>query len=111
MFAKEGLSEADTLKHGLTIKSENENYMNRLRRAVIFNKDCVADALDCASIETPGEKIMRKIGSGGSGTTYQVDSVGLGVDLALKIVKEQFFNPQEARILAKLDHPNIVRVY
>jgi eukaryotic-like serine/threonine-protein kinase len=64
-------------------------------------------------------KILDKIGSGGMGTVFLCEHLGLRKKVAVKVlppdqagdegVRERFF--REARAAAALDHPNIVRVH
>ena len=64
-------------------------------------------------------RILRCVGSGAMGTVYEVEHVRLGVRYALKAFsfegadaefrKKRFL--AEGRILARLSHPRIVRVY
>lgn len=64
-------------------------------------------------------KVVRSLGSGSAGTVYEVEDVRSGSKLALKafsphqgdlsLLKKKFI--AEARILATLDAPNIVKVY
>ena len=64
-------------------------------------------------------RIVRPLGKGGMGTVYEVVHVKLGVHYALKtftldhghvkLLKERFL--AEGRILARLRHPNLVRVF
>jgi len=63
--------------------------------------------------------IVRKLGQGGMGAVYEVVHLKLGVHYALKtfvldhghikLLKERFL--AEGRILARLRHPNLVRVF
>jgi serine/threonine protein kinase len=64
-------------------------------------------------------KILDRIGSGGMGTVFLCEHLGLRKQVAVKVlppdqagdeaVRERFF--REARAAAALDHPNIVRVH
>ena len=64
-------------------------------------------------------KVLRSLGNGSAGTVYEVEDVRSGNKLALKafsphqgdlsLLKKKFI--AEARILATLDAPNIVKVY
>ncbi|KAA0254887.1 serine/threonine protein kinase [Acidobacteria bacterium ACD] len=64
-------------------------------------------------------RILRLIGSGGMGTVYEATDVFLRRSVALKVLSpisesfqdalERFF--REARAVARLQHPNIVRIY
>ena len=63
--------------------------------------------------------VVRKLGQGGMGAVYEVVHLKLGVHYALKtfvldhghvkLLKERFL--AEGRILARLRHPNLVRVF
>jgi len=64
-------------------------------------------------------KIIRRLGQGGMGSVYEVEHTRLGVRRAIKVfvtdsdyaefLKKRFL--VEGRILADLEHPNIVKVY
>ena len=64
-------------------------------------------------------KIVRLLGRGGMADVYEVEDTDLGVRYALKLftyartekeaVRARFFS--EGRLLAKLNHPRLVRVY
>lgn len=64
-------------------------------------------------------RIVKLIGSGGMGAVYQAQQPRLGRDVALKILPPEMaatagFNDRfarEARVLAQLDHPNVVDVH
>ncbi len=64
-------------------------------------------------------QIVRRIGSGGMGLVYEGTDVNLGRKVAIKHLREDLAgNPQEkarflseARLVASLDHPNILRIY
>ena len=64
-------------------------------------------------------KVVRPLGQGAAGTVYEVERVDGGSIYALKVftpskgdlllLKKKFL--AEAKVLTKLDHPNIVKVY
>ncbi len=63
--------------------------------------------------------ILESLGEGGMGQVYRAEHVVLGIDVAVKVMYTsgspnelagQRFR-REARLLASLDHPNIVRIY
>jgi serine/threonine-protein kinase len=62
-------------------------------------------------------RLLRKIGSGGFGAVYLARQISLDRDVALKVLSKQMAAKpdflqrfyREARTMAKLDHPNIVR--
>lgn len=66
-----------------------------------------------------GYRIVRQLGSGGMGTVYEAEHAGLGVRYALKAFTRERGDVEslrrrflaEAKTLARLMHPNIVRVY
>ena len=70
-------------------------------------------------IEIPGYRVIRPLGEGGMGTVYLAEDVALGRRVAIKMVsqsvardsdiRERFL--REARLLATIEHPNVVRVY
>ena len=59
-------------------------------------------------------KILKTIGSGGFGTVYLADHTWIDKKVALKVPHKQSEDfgelLREARLLAALDHPNIVRI-
>ena len=59
-------------------------------------------------------KILKTIGSGGVGTVYLADDTWINKKVALKVPHKQGVDfgelLREARLLAALDHPNIVRI-
>ena len=70
--------------------------------------------------ETIGSyRIVRRIGVGGMGEVYEVEHLALGVRYALKtfvlesgdagFLRERFM--AEGRALARIDHPNVARVF
>lgn len=70
-------------------------------------------------MEIPGYEIKRKIGQGGMATAYLAEQQSLGRQVVLKILDtaaresaetvERFLN--EGRIIAALNHPNIITIY
>lgn len=64
-------------------------------------------------------KVIRQLGQGGMGNVYEVEHVELGTHYALKafacdyeeadMLRSKFLD--EGRSLARLDHPNVVRVF
>src|SRR2546421_4497783 len=69
--------------------------------------------------EIPGYKIEAEVGAGGMGVVYRARHLALERTVALKIISPKFANDkefvtsfsQEAKIVARLSHPNIVSVY
>ena len=72
-----------------------------------------------SAIVIPGYQIKHELGRGGMATVYQAVQESLNRDIALKVMnaslvsdedfKKRFDN--EGKIIAKLEHPNIVTVY
>ena len=64
-------------------------------------------------------KILRKIGQGGMGTVYEAVQLSLDRKVALKVLDVTFCRDplflrqfeQEAKLIARLHHPNIVDIY
>lgn len=62
--------------------------------------------------------LVRELGEGGGGTVYEATHAGLGIRVAVKVLRSADTDTQglarlraEARMLAHLNHPNLVRVY
>jgi serine/threonine-protein kinase len=71
-------------------------------------------------ITTLGDyRLLKKLGQGGMGTVYKAHQVSLDRDVAIKVLaKELAAQPafvqrfiREARVMAKLDHANILRCF
>jgi serine/threonine-protein kinase len=64
-------------------------------------------------------KLIKKLGSGGMGKVYKGHQISLDRDAAIKVMAKHLArNPafverfyREARLMARLDHPNIIRSY
>ena len=64
-------------------------------------------------------KILDKLGAGGMGEVYLAEDTTLGRQVAIKVLLPEVANDperisrfeREARLLASLNHPNIVHVY
>jgi eukaryotic-like serine/threonine-protein kinase len=64
-------------------------------------------------------KILSLLGEGGMGTAYLAEHVKLGRKVAIKSLHAQFVNSEqirarfihEAKVMAELQHPNIVNLY
>ena len=75
--------------------------------------------IECLRDRFPGLRIERVIGSGGMGAVYRAVQVELDRPVAVKILPQHLSGDprfverfrREAKALAKLDHPNIVRVF
>jgi serine/threonine-protein kinase len=73
---------------------------------------------DTGQIELPGYDFLEKIGSGASGVVYRARQQALGRLVAIKVMslaaadaKHLARQRQEADILARLHHPNVVHIY
>lgn len=70
-------------------------------------------------VSIPGYRIVRRIGDGGMATVYLAVQTGLDRSVALKVLKLRDDPDQEsiarfeneARTIARLDHPHIVRIF
>jgi eukaryotic-like serine/threonine-protein kinase len=64
-------------------------------------------------------RILRTVGSGGIGTVYAAEHLGLGVQVAVKVLRgaaavdaaEVARLRREARVQVALEHPNVVRTF
>jgi serine/threonine protein kinase len=64
-------------------------------------------------------KVLARVGGGGIGVVYRAEQLHTGAEVAIKVLHAQFVTEasflerfrREARAAAKLNHPNIVRVY
>jgi serine/threonine protein kinase len=69
--------------------------------------------------EIPGYAIIGIIGRGGIGEVYLAKDVSLGRQVAIKFISKKLLNEpnahtrflREARIMATVEHPNVVRIY
>ena len=105
--------QADELKDLLPLLVEMEDYGRERRR-----KDSRADDTP-PSLPDSDYTLHRKIGSGGMGTVWEAIQKSLNRKVAVKVLtpprrrkeawRERF--TREARIVAQLHHPNIVKVY
>lgn len=91
-------------------------------------EDCAADTRRDHAVSGGGEfpdlsgsdyRLIRKIGAGGMGEVFEATQISLDRKVAVKLLspsltsdtaqREQFEN--EARVIAMLHHPNIVKIY
>jgi serine/threonine-protein kinase len=76
-----------------------------------------ATALDVATLGP--YRVGRLLGEGGMANVYRGEDIGLGRQVALKVIKDEYANDadfvvrflNEARAVAKVSHPNVVTVY
>jgi serine/threonine-protein kinase len=87
----------------------------------------VAGAAPPAAKTAPKEKVntlgdfrlLKKLGEGGMGSVYKAHQISLDREVAVKVLSKQLAsNPsfverfqREARLMARLDHPNILRCF
>lgn len=82
-------------------------------------KDGAKPAKKKKTVQLGDFKLLKKLGQGGMGEVYLANQVSLDRQVALKILsKEMAKKPgfverfvREARAMAKIDHPNAVKVY
>jgi len=69
--------------------------------------------------EIAGYRVIGALGEGGMGTVYLAEDLALGRRVAIKLILQAVARDpairarflREARLLATIDHPNVVRVY
>ena len=91
------------------------SYRNLLSHGL--DKDSVSEeSLDFPDLK--GFQIERKLGQGGMGSVYLAVDTALNRHVALKVFDTKNFDPaalerfqQESQMMAKVDHPNVVRIY
>lgn len=79
----------------------------------------MSTAVAGASFDIPGYRLVRQIGQGGMATVYLAIQVSLGRPVAVKVLAAEHTPndeaatrfEQEARTIARLDHPHIVNIY
>jgi serine/threonine protein kinase/tetratricopeptide (TPR) repeat protein len=70
-------------------------------------------------LDIPGYRVLRPLGQGGMGSVYLAEDDALGRRVAIKVVSHAVAKDpairarflREARLLATIEHPNVVRVY
>lgn len=83
------------------------------------SKDAAKPAKKKKTVQLGDFKLLKKLGQGGMGEVYLANQVSLDRQVALKILsKEMAKKPgfverfvREAHAMAKIDHPNAVKVY
>lgn len=93
-----------------------------LQRADDTCPHCSTQALPAAASSfpaIPGYRILRRLGEGGMGQVFLAEDVQLGRRVAIKLISERVSSDaamssrflREARLLATIEHPHVVRVY
>ncbi|RJQ15562.1 serine/threonine-protein kinase [Candidatus Woesearchaeota archaeon] len=93
---------------------QNDTFYGNLLIALEYAKASDLEELkDCARYSSPGEQLVKRLGSGASGSTFLINSESFGKEMALKVFKPYpyFYSESELKILSDLQHPNIVRVW
>lgn len=83
-----------------------------------FTSGSDADDLPLPDLSSSGFRLLKKIGSGGMGVVYEALQLGLGRRVAVKLLRPELLADSEikelfrleARILARFNHPGIVRI-
>lgn len=78
-----------------------------------------APKLKVGSIILDKYRLEERIGEGGMGEVWRVENIPLEKEVALKLIKPEFARnkngwlrfEREARLMAKIQHPNVVNVY
>ena len=88
-----------------------------------LNKKCIREEFSAIDLQIPEfigrYKILDYIGCGGMGKVYLAHHPDLGLAVALKMLRQEYSNDaascsrfmRSAKISAKLNHPNVVRIY
>jgi len=93
--------------------------LNQSRRTRPLVDSAPADPVDDRSPHVPGYDVLGVLGEGGMGVVYKARQQALGRVVALKMIRPEVEGDTEllarfqgeAAAVARLDHPNIVRVY
>lgn len=83
-----------------------------------FSSAKAGDDLPLPDLTPSGYRLLKKIGAGGMGIVYEALQIDLGRHVAVKLIRPELLtDPEiqklfqvEARILARFDHPGIVRI-
>jgi len=105
--------DTDTRAEVESLLAANDSAMDLPADREVSRKPEVAERLP----EILGYRIERRLADGGSSRVYEATSVENGMTVALKVINSgasgsalQRFR-QECRVMARLDHPGIVRLY
>src|SRR5882672_6749439 len=88
-------------------------------RAPLFEPERRANVNSIEGMSLGAYKVLERIGRGGMATVYRAQHVGLDRQVAIKVLPEFFAEDdaylqrfqQEARMVARLKHPNILEVF
>lgn len=112
-FAKQYPEHSDELLEILPLLQDLEELGNKKNSQTTQNEHFLPD------LTTSDYRLLKKIGIGGMGIVFEAEQISLGRKVAIKLLsqslvtdktqREQF--EKEARIIAMLHHPNIVKIY
>jgi serine/threonine protein kinase len=110
------LEQCDKCRHGATELRQNEELMQRLRRAMKL--DGGAAIREQIQARVAGDyEVLEALGQGANGVVFQARDVHLDRFVAIKcatnaVERERLLSLfKEARILATINHPNVAAVY
>lgn len=112
-------SSIPTTQNSLEMNSEDQAILSRIRQSPLYRQNAGTDSVEQFP-NIPGFEIEECLGSGGQGAVYRARQIRLGRVVALKIIgprtrvifREHLTRFQtEAQAIARLEHPNIVRIY
>jgi serine/threonine-protein kinase len=104
-------------------------YGHALQDSTKAREDAQSESIDATIPESTAARpkltmlgdflLVRKLGEGGMGTVYQAQQIGLDREVAIKVLAKHLAEDpkflerfqREARVMAQLDHPNILRCY
>lgn len=105
--------DTDTRSEVESLLAANDSAMDLPADREVAKKPEIAERMP----EILGYRIERRLADGGSSRVYEATSVENGMTVALKVINSgaggsalQRFR-QECRVMARLDHPGIVRLY
>ncbi len=94
------------------------NWEARLLEAALETESCKRPPVEKGAPEVSGFEIINRLGSGASGEVWLAEELGPGRTVALKILHRrgpagatEEVMQREVRILAMLQHPNLVQLY
>lgn len=80
---------------------------------VVGPESGVGAVLSAGTVVANNYRVVRRLGAGGMGTVYLGENTTLDQRVVIKVLQvgERGAGAEEARLLASLDHPNVVHVY